>query len=354
MRQIFFAILSAICLAWPTGCVSWGKFWDNPEILSFAIPARGLTGVIKDNRISLIDETYSTLTSEKATFTTSGGKVTINGVLQTSGVTANNFDSTLTYRVTGESGSIRDYTVTLFAPRLVTGLAAWYRADSLSLTDGTNIILWPDSSGNGNDLNSSHGGSLPIFYRSRINSKPVAEFTYGTGDDGIFRNSASGFSGSSFATFIVLRHNSSNLQEQYIYVIDDSGTCSGLGLTQTLRITTWQTDVAQPCVGYYETGAPAISDTTKFHSIVTTYNAATPRLGLYQDGALVVSSAPVIALPTINYISLGNYGTGANKSLDGELAEILIYTTALSEINRVKISCYLSNKYALATAESCP
>jgi hypothetical protein len=49
-----------------------------------------------------------------ATFTTTGTGVTVAGIAQVSGTTANNFRSTLVYRVTGANAAIQDYAVTVF------------------------------------------------------------------------------------------------------------------------------------------------------------------------------------------------------------------------------------------------
>ena len=51
--------------------------------------------------------------SLKATFTTTGESVKVGTTAQTSGTTANDFSSGLTYRVTAEDGSTQDYTVTV-------------------------------------------------------------------------------------------------------------------------------------------------------------------------------------------------------------------------------------------------
>ncbi|MDX2088409.1 MAG: hypothetical protein SFX73_11190 [Kofleriaceae bacterium] len=53
------------------------------------------------------------VTGLKATFVTSGDTVTVNGTAQVSGMTANDFSSAVTYRVTADDGSFQDYTVTV-------------------------------------------------------------------------------------------------------------------------------------------------------------------------------------------------------------------------------------------------
>jgi hypothetical protein len=48
-----------------------------------------------------------------ATFSTTGASVAVAGTAQVSGVTANNFDRPVIYRVTAANGSTQDYTVTV-------------------------------------------------------------------------------------------------------------------------------------------------------------------------------------------------------------------------------------------------
>jgi hypothetical protein len=53
----------------------------------------------------------SVLTALKATFEITGDKVTVNGIVQESGVTQNDFSADVIYRVTAQDGSYNDYTV---------------------------------------------------------------------------------------------------------------------------------------------------------------------------------------------------------------------------------------------------
>lgn len=59
----------------------------------------------------------------------------------------------LTFEAAAATGNF-----TVFTPQLVSGLKLWTRAESLGQSDLAMVDLWPDESGNGNDL--SQGGSL--------------------------------------------------------------------------------------------------------------------------------------------------------------------------------------------------
>jgi hypothetical protein len=54
-------------------------------------------------------------------------------------------------------------------------LAGWWKADSLSLTDGDPISTWSDSSGNGNDWTQS-GSARPTYKASIYNSLATVRF----------------------------------------------------------------------------------------------------------------------------------------------------------------------------------
>lgn len=59
-------------------------------------------------------------------------------------------------------------------PSSITGLVAWYKADSLSLSDGSTVTTWTDSSGNGNTL--SENTNPPTYKTNIISTKPIVRF----------------------------------------------------------------------------------------------------------------------------------------------------------------------------------
>jgi hypothetical protein len=64
-------------------------------------------------------------------------------------------------------------------------LEGWWKADSLSLADGTAVgdtgTEWPDSSGNGNDMAQATSGFRPVFKTSIFGAMPSVRFD-GTND----------------------------------------------------------------------------------------------------------------------------------------------------------------------------
>jgi hypothetical protein len=81
-----------------------------------------------------------------AAFTTTGAAVSVGGVIQTSGVTSNDFTNPVTYRVTAADGSWQDYTVTvIFAPAIgclyVSGNSTIWNTTASTTTDSDYMIL---------------------------------------------------------------------------------------------------------------------------------------------------------------------------------------------------------------------
>jgi hypothetical protein len=84
------------------------------SITEFSIPALNVAGVIDETSriISLSPISRGTdLSNLVALFETNGKTVTVNSVDQTSGITVNDFRYPVTYRVTAENNSTRDYIV---------------------------------------------------------------------------------------------------------------------------------------------------------------------------------------------------------------------------------------------------
>ncbi len=100
-----------------SACKHYGDFWDQkkrgdstPRFVSYSILSRPAS--IAGTGINA-EVTWSARTSLVAEFTTANVQsVTVGGVPQASGVTANDFSSAVTYTLTGAKGETRTYTVT--------------------------------------------------------------------------------------------------------------------------------------------------------------------------------------------------------------------------------------------------
>ncbi|HPI88453.1 MAG TPA: lamin tail domain-containing protein [Spirochaetota bacterium] len=93
-----------------------GESNDGEKALtSFSFASLGVTGLIDEDAdtIAATVPSGTDVTALVATFTFNGESVSVNGTVQASGTTANNFSSGVTYTVTATDGSTVEYTVTV-------------------------------------------------------------------------------------------------------------------------------------------------------------------------------------------------------------------------------------------------
>ena len=84
------------------------------DFISFGIVNPLSSGTITTNNVSVITPATTNLTALIASFTiTSKTIVKVNGVLQTSGITSNDFTNPVVYTLTAEDGTSKSYTVTV-------------------------------------------------------------------------------------------------------------------------------------------------------------------------------------------------------------------------------------------------
>lgn len=83
------------------------------DITAFNFTSPFATGIIAGSNITVTVPAGTDVTALVANFTTTGMSVMVGEILQTSGVTANNFTSLLVYTVAAVDSSTKDYTVTI-------------------------------------------------------------------------------------------------------------------------------------------------------------------------------------------------------------------------------------------------
>lgn len=92
------------------------------EITAYSI--NGVPGTINGSNITLTLDSGLSVTALVAAFNTTGSFVSVNSMIQISGVTPNDFTNPVTYTVTAEDGTTQDYTVTLIRGS-IWGSAIW-------------------------------------------------------------------------------------------------------------------------------------------------------------------------------------------------------------------------------------
>ena len=211
----------------------------------------------------------------------------------------------------------------------VTNLYFWVKADSLVLNDGDPVGTWADQSGNGRDLIQSTTDNKPLYKINIQNGWPAVRF------DGINDYMDVTFGGAlaiPYSLFMV-----------FAFVNTPSGT--------KVMYSSTNQDYHYACVndanGYIYNGtqlnAPAASFGTAFHYLLHKWNTGSSDHRV--DG---VSSTGTTSNVNLNGLRVAEYYTSLGTYTSNiQVAEILIYSEAISDGNRDTVESYITTKYAL-------
>ncbi len=213
-----------------------------------------------------------------------------------------------------------------FSPLQLPGLAAWHKADSLTgLTDGDPVSQWDDSSGNDRHAVQATVSQQPLYRANILNGMPVLRF-----DGTDYMRSVFG------ATLI---------QPTTIFAVarvNNPGRLALDGISSGARHYIFRSTVNWEIgAGVQLKGAIAADDVTHIFSAV--FNEATSKL--YLDGTLdVTGNAGSHSLTGLTFGA--TFGFAANMA--GDIAEVIVCNSLLTDANRGETESYLSLKYGIS------
>jgi len=324
-------------------CTSWGKFWlSEKAITSYSIPAINAVGIITGRQISVIAPTLTSLSPQAAVFTSTGESVTVAGISQTSGITINDYTTPLNYKVRAADGSEADYTVTLTAPRIYGGnsLRLWLRADSLTLANGASIANWNDESGIANHMAQATVAQQPIFKTARVNGQPVASFTDTanttmTGPDTNINDMSNG------SFFIVMAVTASTTLRNIMVLHGPQGRSFDILDGPSSSFAQGRNGVGLNYQSAFDFGI------NSFVAIGSVQIATSSVTEVWNGDLKATGSLSCCGSYDITG-SGANTNTLSNGNLEADIAEVLYFDAALSQVEQDKVFCYLNTKYNLA------
>ena len=237
-------------------------------------------------------------------------------------------------------------------PLSISNLKLWLRADTLTGTaDGTAVSILKDQSGNGFDLSQGTAANRPIFKTGQANGRPVLRF------NGLTQYMQGSFTGS--------------ITSKTMFVVTRLGTLTPTGSAYGGAAVTVQSSDGNyfDAIVYNEYTAkrwmngsdgfartPAIigpSDETAIGPHVITIRSTTSSYTLYRDGQQLQTTASYSPSTYTN----GQFNLSArhtpggtpvtNGYWNGDIAEVLVYDRALTEVERQKVEIYLRSKYGI-------
>lgn len=218
-----------------------------------------------------------------------------------------------------------------FAPTDIAGLQEWFAADSITgLSDGDPVSTWPDDSGNARDATQA-GGARPTYKTNILNSLPVVRFSAASSQRMVF-TAHTGFTAVSI--FIVFNRASTSGDHALLSV---GNTLMRLDMVGGGQLEWWpDTDTT-------------VIDTHNV-STATWYLASILQSSTSYDVRLDLTSSAgtTVAVDGANQTdAIGSFLGGTTWPFDGDIAEIVVYDSDLSDTDRDLVEAYLQGKWGL-------
>lgn len=202
-------------------------------------------------------------------------------------------------------------------------------------TDGVGVKTWQDQSGNGFNATQATSGNQPLFKTAIVNGKPIIRFN---------------------GTTSWLSHVFTIPSAASIFAAFSGGSPISPNTYSVLFEGTPPSSALHSRVDAYQTGSVvAISSSTTFSS---SYSASSFSIGTFTNNGTAVTltmNANATQSGTISIYSgdsfdrrsIGSDANGLLAFLNGDIAEIIVYSSLLSTANQNSNRAYLDSLYAV-------
>ncbi|MDH5681012.1 MAG: hypothetical protein OEZ36_05475 [Spirochaetota bacterium] len=216
-------------------------------------------------------------------------------------------------------------------PDSITGLTLWLKADAGVTHTAGSVTQWADQSGNGNHATA---GTSPGYITNLLNGKPVIRF-----DGTATLLNISLVLSNTISIFLVA--TPSTVADTYLF--GSNGVASSPAIVSNYSGLAFE--------WFHSNGT--IVDRASFNSASSGFSILSLKEDLSSDtiysnsslSSIIPANVPITE--TLNVIGAGSPGV---NHCDSDIAEIIVYTRALSDNERQGVELYLSNKYTITLA----
>lgn len=230
-------------------------------------------------------------------------------------------------------------------------LVLWLDAGQLTGLAGNDpVVVWPDVSGYGHTVSQTVVSNQPRFQTAVLNNQPVVRFD---GSDLLLGPDADSLDDTAGLTiFSVVRPLNLNGSPRGIVskrISWNNNSAYSLFFFSGNRL---YADVDSHN-NRFNTNATFASSSTYLTELV--YDGSLPaneRAKIYLNGTVDITATEFsTAIPNTNSpLTIGDLNPGRNAFFEGDIAEVIIYRTALSSAERIIVENYLGAKYDLTVA----
>ena len=224
-------------------------------------------------------------------------------------------------------------------PRIIPDLQLWLDAAQLSgVSEGSAVDLWGDSSGQGRNATQATASSQPRYFQSIMHGRPALRFD---GLDDYLLLPGPVVAGSQARTvFVAARVN----------VIGNKGLIDlggGATLFSSFMLSPESAVRINGGNRVWQQSAP--SNVPAIMTVMLDGSSTTNLSAWINQTALTVDSTVVATINTAGNGTVGGYSPAPTgfHSLAGDIAEIIVYSRALSPAERQLVENYLASKYGI-------
>jgi hypothetical protein len=215
---------------------------------------------------------------------------------------------------------------------------AWYKADSFSnVGDGALVSSWSDSSSNGYPANEFNSGLQPVYRASKINGLPAVSF------DGLSARLDTQLAlpqPGVLSAFAVVEMNTASGNIAANSILSFDGSTGGFYPELCAYTQLWTLSVGN---GRFAPVSENVGTFVLVEAIYSSTDVLFLRNGVAYDRGAAPTFGPNFSNMTIGY----DANNGGEQFWPGYIAEIIIYSTAISSTDRKTTESYLNGKYSL-------
>lgn len=223
-----------------------------------------------------------------------------------------------------------------FNPRLLPGLVLWLRAD-MGISIGTGVSAWADQSGAGNSVTQGTGANQPAFIANGLNGKPVVRFTAASSHF-LAKASTNLFGAGNFSILMTWKWSAAATRQVAFGNTDTVNGGALLGTSEAAGV--------KRTIGYVASGdVTGGNATTTAETWSVIFSGGTSNAMRVNRATQALTGSFGLANPGASAaIRFGSYN-GSNLFLDGDIAEVVAYTRALSAAENVLIENYMATRW---------
>ncbi len=224
-------------------------------------------------------------------------------------------------------------------------MICWLRSDAYVTYASSKVSSWLDQSGHGYNATQTNSANQPSLVTGAINGLPAVSFNGSSS----FMQFPTGFNNFSqgLSIFLVVKPAATTALSQILNLGTGSSNDYNLGIEIN-------SSTEAEYFGYTGAGSgmtsvsygSAITATAQLIEVIQTGTTAT----ILTDGANPVTNSSMNTIPEPTTGRTNSYlgqASGGGNFFNGEIAEVIIFNTALSTAQRESVEDYLTNKFNL-------